>query len=302
MAAAGIISVATSLAPGLSQDIQAAAVKSWKNLGFSVMSVNAATEVEHVKRLFPDVTVIPAARTAEKIAGKPLPLIADVLRAARDHDPNASVIGLINSDIVLRQLPNLAPALLREAAVTVVMLPRVDVPTLDACEHFKPAGSEKYSIGYDGVFLPPKLIPAIPESLFCIGMPFWDYWLPLMTLLQGHGLKTLASPVALHVAHDTRWDRSVYVFFHALVSDMLRVSANQKNKESIPALGLALDVLGHTYNDIFERATKPSDGQDSAANADVLAAFYDRIQEVVVHHIKAAAKPLLVPETAPTAS
>ncbi|MSO99326.1 MAG: hypothetical protein EXR11_14110 [Rhodospirillaceae bacterium] len=123
-----------------------------------------------------------------------------------------------------------------------------------------------------------------------------------MTLLQGHGLKALASPVALHVTHDTRWDRSVYVFFHALVSDMLRISADQKSRNDIPAFGLALDVLRHTYNDMFERATKASEGQDNAANMDVLAAFYDRIQEVVVHHIKTAAKPLLILEITPSAS
>lgn len=296
------ISVATSLVPNRDHDLQSAAVASWKQLGFSVASLNAPQEASDVQRQFPDVAVITAQRTAAKAAGKPLPLIADMLQAAHENAPTASVIGILNADIILRPLPDLAPALLREASRATVMLPRVDVATLKAATSFAPTGHETYSVGYDGVFMPPALRAAIPESLFCIGMPFWDYWLPLMTLLQGHALKSIASPVALHITHQTRWDRSIYVFFHAMVGDMIKVCAEQKKTATTPALEIMLDVLQHTYNDIFERATAATPDQDNTASMDTLAAFYDRIQEVAVHHIKAKAEAIKVAESAAATS
>lgn len=139
------------------------------------------------------------------------------------------------------------------------------------------------------------MLASIPDSLFCIGMPFWDYWLPLVLILQGHTVKTIASPVALHVHHTTRWDQSIYLFFHALMSDVLNVCGAQKSKAQTPALEIAMDMLQHSYQDIFQRATQAN--ADSAA-IDNLASFYDRIQEVVVHHIKAKALPLQVPDIA----
>jgi hypothetical protein len=254
--------------------------------------VNTAHEAEQVKTEHPHLDVSIAPKTADKIAGKPVPFIKDLLTAAQNNSPESTVIGIINADIILRNLADVAPTIASTASAATMMLPRVDVATAAACDAFQPTGTEKYSIGYDGVFLPRTAIASIPDSIFCIGMPFWDYWLPLMTLLQGQPLKTLASPVALHVDHATRWDKSVYVFFHALVGDMLKVLEHERNTAPTPALQIIADILQHIYNDIFQRATS---SQGSDTNMEVLAAFYDRIQEVIVHHIKAKAQPITVP-------
>lgn len=295
MTSSASISVATSLVPHRDHEIQSAAVSSWQSLGFSVVSLNAASEIDDIRRQFPAAHVMQASRTAERTAGKPLPLIKDLLLAAQVNDSKAAVVGIINSDIVLRSGTDIAGALKREAANATVMLPRVDVSNLSASATFSPTGDEKFSIGYDGAFLAPNAIGSIPESLFCIGMPFWDYWLPLMMVLQGYGLKAVASPVALHVNHPTRWDKSIYLFFHAMVGDMIAVCAGQARTSATPAFEIMLDVLKHTYNDIFERATKTG-GADNNASAETLAAFYDRIQEVAVHHIKTKAQAVTIPE------
>ncbi|MBL8630424.1 MAG: hypothetical protein JNM81_12380 [Rhodospirillaceae bacterium] len=287
------VSVATSVVPGREQALQAAALASWAKAGFSVVSLNAPHEATQVQAEHPTLKVMTATRTAEKAAGKPLPLISDLLQAAQHADPTADVVGMMNADIILREGPQLRTTLLTAASKATVLVPRVDLPNLVACANFQPSGTETYSVGYDGAFLPANAVSSIPESIFCIGMPFWDYWLPLMSLLQGHGLNVIASPVALHVDHPTRWNKSVYVFFHALVGDMMSVLKHERKNATTPALEIVSDVLHHSYNDIFERATRP-DATD--ASQETLAALYDRIQEVVVHHIKAKAKAVLVPE------
>ncbi len=286
------ISVATSVVPGRDIELQAKALTSWAKLGLKVVSVNAAHEVERVKAEHPQLNVTTAKKTAEKIAGKPLPFIKDLFDAAQNNAPDAPVIGVINADIILRDLTDLKQTIGETASTAVVMLARVDLPDIKSCNSFEPTGTEKYSVGYDGVFMHRATAFKIPDSIFCIGMPFWDYWLPLMTLLQGEPLKTLASPVALHVDHPTRWDKSVYVFFHALVSDMMKVLDHERSTMPTPALEIVSDILQHSYNDIFQRATS---SQGNEASMETLASFYDRIQEVIVHHIKSKAQPVAVP-------
>ena len=254
------VSIATSLVPGRDIELQRTAIESWRYFGFTVSSLNDPREVPDVKRQFPGVTVISATRTAEKATGKPLPFVVDLLRNAAAQNKTASVVGFVNADIILRSQTELAQVLVSNAANAAILLPRVDVPDLKSAELFSPTGSEKYSIGYDGVFMPPRMIDALPENIFCIGMPFWDYWLPLMLALQGLDVKTIASPVALHVHHETRWDKSIYLFFHALMSDALKVSAAQKLKATTPALEIMLDMMQHSYEDMFKRATQAGAG------------------------------------------
>jgi hypothetical protein len=292
------ISIATSVVPGRDHALQTKAIASWRAAGLSVVSVNAAQEVARIQAEFPALKVVTASRTAESIARKPLPFIGDLLRAARSNAPDAVVVGIINADIVLRPVADLADALTAAAKEATVMLPRVDVADVSAIDAFRASGHETYSIGYDGVLMPTAAISSLPESIFCIGMPFWDYWLPFMTLLQGQTLKTVSSPIALHAAHQTRWDQSVYVFFHALVGDVFKVLEAERKSNPTPALDVVLDIFQHTYNDIFKRATTNTNDVQTDAHMTVLASMYDRIQEVVVHHIKAKAEPVKVANAA----
>src|SRR5947207_75022 len=100
--------LATSLAPGRDLALQRAAVTSWRDAGFSVLSVNAPAEVPLLARDHPDVTLIAAATTAEKVAGKPVPYIRDLIKALRTACAGRGVpladctVGIINDDIHLR--------------------------------------------------------------------------------------------------------------------------------------------------------------------------------------------------------
>ena len=286
----------TSLAPGRDLGLQRAAVKSWQDAGFTVLSVNAAPEIPALTRDHPGVTLVTAAATAEKVAGKPVPYIHDLLKALRaacqasGTAPADCTVGVINDDIYLRSAPEDLAALHDAARGSLILGARVDVATAADLAAFVPSGDERYSIGYDYFLMSGDLLADFTDGPFCLGMPFWDYWLPLVALLRGRPLKALLSPVALHIDHQTRWDDTIYVFFHALIAAVMDVSRESLSTESSPQarqFALLFDVISHVYNDIFTRGT----GTPAPGGIETLAAFYDRFQEVAVHHIKTQAKP-----------
>lgn len=298
--AAPQIILATSLAPRRDRDLQAAALASWRAAGFAVISVNGAKESGQVREEFPGVEVIVAERTAEQFAKKPVPYIHDLLsalrRACAGRDLGACTVGIINADIYIRPLTGLLPALATAAKGALLLGPRVDVPDRAAFAAFAPTGAETYSVGYDYFLMSGDLLDDFAESPFCIGMPFWDYWMPLVALLKGRPLKTVAAPVALHAAHDTRWDDTIYLFFHALIShvlDLCRASTGKGTAADSRQFDLMFDALTHIYAGVFARGTETPPGATAPPEAAVaaLADFYDRFQEVAVHHIKSRALP-----------
>ncbi len=297
--------LATSLAPLRDHALQAAAVASWRAAGFAVISVNGAKEADQVRGAFPGVEVVAVERTAEHFAKKPVPFIHDLLaalrRACAGADPADCTVGIINADIYIRPLPDLARTIRREAKGALLLGPRVDVPDRAAFGTFAATGAETYSIGYDYFLMSGDLLAGFAESPFCMGMPFWDYWMPLVALLQGRPLKAITTPVALHVAHETRWDDTIYLFFHALISHVIELCrAGTGRDTSAPSrqFDLMFDALSHVYAGVFARGTEKPAGASAPSEAAVaaLADFYDRFQQVAVHHIKSRATPLGVGE------
>jgi hypothetical protein len=296
------IFLATSLVPGRDLALQTAAVKSWQAAGFHVLSVNGKAEADTIRANYPGVEVIVPDSTAERFAKKPVPYIHDMLKALRaaiavsGHDPADCVAGIINADIYLRNVPGLTGFIQREAQGALLCGPRVDVASADQFAAYAPTGSEVYSIGYDYFFLPGKFLEDYAESPFCMGMPFWDYWFPLVTLLRGKPIKALNSPVALHVSHETRWDDTVYLFFHALITYVMELARNtrgQNPKAEGRQFDLLFDFVQHLYGAVFKRGTEAdAGGTADPAGVAMLADFYDRFQQVAVHHIKAQAAPV----------
>ena len=101
-------------------------------------------------------------------------------------------------------------------------------------DRFRATGKEAYSVGYDYFLMSGDVLDDFADGPFCLGMPFWDYWLPLMALLKGRPLKALQSPVALHVAHETRWDDTIYLFFHALIASVIETSKASRGRGPTP--------------------------------------------------------------------
>ena len=284
---------------------------SWRAAGWEVISVNGAAEATQLRAEYPELTVVTAPATAERFAHKPVPYIHDLLKALRSACAAHNVpldqctVGIVNADIYFRNIPTLTDTLRREANGALILGPRVDVDASTSFTAFRPSGKETYSIGYDYFFMSGDLLSDFSDSPFCLGMPFWDYWMPLAALLQGRPLKALNSPVALHVTHDTRWDNSIYLFFHSLVAyviELCRKTTKRNDSAEARQFDLLFDVLSHLYGGVFARGTEPvpdKTGGNAAPDPIGIAAladFYDRFQQVAVHHIKLHAASIMVTE------
>ena len=299
--------LATSLVPSRDEALQRANVMSWQTAGFEVISVNGAEEARALEAAYPDVRIAVAEKTAERVARKPVPHIHDLLNALRNRCAGQStpgrhcIVDVINAYIYLRPVPKLSEIVRTHAPGALILGPRVDVDDAAVFASYRPTGTETYSVGYDYFLMSSELLDDFTESPFAMGMPFWDYWLPLVALLHGRPLKSLNAPVALHVHHDTQWDDTIYLFFHSLVVyviELCRKTVGQDVSASARQFDFLFDVLSHVYGRAFAQGTAPGKETSTPDPAGIaaLADFYDRFQEVAVHHIKSRAETITVPE------
>ena len=292
------LTIATSLAPTDERNVQPAAIQSWLDHGCRVISVNAADEIAALQPAFSNVEFVAPERTAEPYAGRPVPYIFDLLKTALAHSTRDSAIGITNADIFLRPVEGLADFLVDQSNHGLILGARVDVSDADAFATYQPSDASAYSVGYDFFVMNRQIAADIKDSPFAMGMPFWDYWLPLSCHLAGHRLLALKSPVALHADHATRWDDSVYLFFHALIAYALEQSQPDTESASVADRRLAffLGVIAHHYGQVLEHGTSGRQG-DAPSESDraALADFYDHFQEAAVHTIKSNAESIRFP-------
>jgi len=294
------LTIATSLAPSNDRKVQPAAIESWLKHGWTVVSVNTEEEIEALQPSFNGVEFVAASRTAEQYAGRPVPFIFDLLQAASARTSMDDVIGIANADIFMRPQDGLTEFLQTHAAQGLILGPRVDVPDATAFGTYTPDANPTFSIGYDYFVMNRRIADDIKDSPFAMGMPFWDYWLPLACHLAGHKLLTLKSPVALHAHHDARWDDTVYLFFHALIAYALEQSQPGAEMDSISdrRLSFFLGVIAHHYGQILEHGTNGRGGNAPAAEDRMaLADLYDHFQEAAVHTIKSSAQTIRLPDS-----
>lgn len=187
--------VVTSLTPrNLEQ--QMVAMNTWREGGFRIVSINAVDEIAVLANHFPHIEFVAAARDARERYGKPYIYFDDVLSFFEKRD--IPVCGIVNSDIFLIN-NGLKTLIDREVEESMIFGSRLDVdqPLSQAREYDK---------GFDFFFFDRRLINVYPrQTEFCLGMPWWDYWAPLVPLMHKFTAKRITSPTVMHIKHDTCW-------------------------------------------------------------------------------------------------
>lgn len=190
------IKIATSLAPSKDISIQKRAIETWILSGFHVVSINSQEEIHTIQPHFPHVEFVTAQRDARDIYGKPYIYIDDIFSYFSSQ--NNRICGIVNSDIHFFK-KDLSAFMSTEAKDSLVFGPRLDV------ESFEKINDGSFYKGFDYFFFDQSLIKQYPSSKFCIGLPWWDYWLPIIPLFAKLPVKKVITPICYHIIHPSNY-------------------------------------------------------------------------------------------------
>jgi ADP-heptose:LPS heptosyltransferase len=207
-----VITIATSIAPR-NIEIQAEAISSWLKLGLNVISVNTREEIDLLQRSFPGVSFAQITRNALSLTGKPYVFFDDILKILAATASN--ICGIINSDIILTANNAIYNFLNSNARQSFIYGSRVDVTSLEALN------GKPYAHGFDYFFFDKSIIKFYPKSDYCLGAPWWDYWAPLIPIINGIPVKKLISPIAVHVKHTIQWSNDCHNYFGQRLANFL---------------------------------------------------------------------------------
>ena len=222
----GAIGVVTSFMPRRIE-AQRAALQSWRAAGLSVVSVNSRSEAAAVREHFPDVTFKLIDRPIEDIRGRPFVPIQAMIQAAKES--SAEICGIINSDIEFRGDESFFDVVRREAPGALVFGNRIDVA--DAA-----AGSGKaFRNGYDFFFWSQENSDLFEETPMVLGLPWWDFWLPLHAHSQGLKIKRVITSAMIHLVHPIGWDTPNFVKMGQRCAATLASTYGRWSDESPPA-------------------------------------------------------------------
>ena len=253
------VTIATSLAPhGLEN--QQKAVESWLSQGFHVVSLNAADEVEMLRGAFPDVEFFAVSRDARQTYGKPYVYFDDFLAFFRERGD--AICGIVNSDVHLISDYALPAFFAREAKDGLVFGSRIDVKSMDKLQGIM------YDRGFDYFFFDRKVIDVFPPEEFCIGQPWWDYWLPIIPAGLGMTVKRLMTPVAYHLKHTVKWKSQVRTRLGLVMAKYITAPVTFDEKNIMDLIEFICSNISQRAQNIEIVATKRSSG--SAAKIPVI--------------------------------
>jgi hypothetical protein len=239
-----MIAVATSIPPKIARkefgvpinyDYQRLCIQSWIDCGFRVLSVNHPEEIPNLAAKYPGVTFIPTTRTASAWTGRKNPFIADLLLALMDAPEPA--LGIINSDLLFEPSAVWVEKLPNAVTESMVVMHRYDTSSLLE-------GVLRPFYGFDCFFFDKATaIKALEDAIpFAMGVPWWDYWLPCVALLNGRAITLVGRPTVLHLVHNQGYSWQVWrdfagIFARSVVRRFENTSQPLSNNISVVVAG-----------------------------------------------------------------
>ncbi len=186
------ILIGTSIAPHRLQE-QKLAINSWIMQGFSVVSVNYASEIAEVQAHFPEVRFIEAKQDSMPTLGKKRVYIDEVLEALRAEGHKFNAVGLVNSDVGLYHIS--PQRIIEQCANGLLISHRINLPK-----------NNVQVFGYDAYFFNLDAIPR-EERLgeYFLGEPWWDIIFPVYFLRHGANVMQANPPLCFHMDHEQQW-------------------------------------------------------------------------------------------------
>jgi hypothetical protein len=209
--------IITTINPYGNFDAQKEAISSWISK-FTVYSVNTKLEIEIAKPLYPDVKFIETDNTFQ-YNKKTLIKLSAILQSAKQIDSN--FIAIINSDIILSDK-------IKDIFINKYLNDGIIIGTrweLDENE------SEIYPFksGYDIFIFSKKYIDLFNNTKYVIGLPWWDFYIPLIAIKSGLNVYHIKNKVIFHRTHTTNYDDEVWVKFGEFLYQDIMVSLMKNN-------------------------------------------------------------------------
>ena len=220
------ISVMTSVMPKRIE-AQRAAINSWRAAGLSVVSINSPSEGAQLREYFPDISFQIIEKPAVDTRGRPLVPIHAMMQAAQNV--SSDICGIINSDIEFRGQPAFFDLVRQHVAGSLIFGNRIDVADREL------GGGKSFRDGYDFFFWDRTNSPLLlEESPMVLGLPWWDFWLPLHAYAQGLTIKRFASASFIHVVHPVAYDVSTFVKFGHHCAGVLADAYSRWGDDHVP--------------------------------------------------------------------
>ncbi len=173
---------------------QSVCLSSWKAFGLPIIVVNKTDEIDRLSELYPQVDRWVACDDNLSIFTRQTQQIERLSRVAIDID---KPVMLLNSDIELfgdrsllldRLKPNCLVGGIRWNYESIL------------------AKAVREDWGIDAFVVTPEMAKTIPASIrMQIGIPFWDYWLPLHFQRIGYEIDLIGERLLYHRSHDAMW-------------------------------------------------------------------------------------------------
>lgn len=203
----------TTINPYSNFDRQSESIKTWSN-HYQVYSINLKEEIEKIKNLYPDVIFIETDNTFD-YNGKRLIKMNAIL----ENIDKSDIAAIVNSDISLNKsmIIDIDDIYLKNSLV------------LGTRYELDNGRIYPFIYGYDIFIFDPKNISVILNDNYVIGMPWWDYWLPISFIKNGMNVYHIKDQIIYHVTHETNYDMDIWLefgkkFYNDVVNNILKCS------------------------------------------------------------------------------
>jgi hypothetical protein len=194
----------------------------WIDLGFAVVTLNAASEAPRISTSALPFKVLTAAQSFEGRYGKPVVGIAEALRTAWQLAPPGGLFGVMNSDIYPSRTGDICRTLDAVKACEAHIFARLDICSGEP--------GQVWPHGFDLVLLRKQgLLPCMDiDDDFAFGIPWWDVWLPLCLHRSGYRVVANSSGLIWHDAHEQRYPLKLWQEKRTFILDKFLPSLNAR--------------------------------------------------------------------------
>jgi len=208
--------VFTTINPNGDFITQSKAISSWSSK-YKTYSINTKNDIDKISELYKDVTFIET-NNIFIYNNKELVKLDAILDAIKHYTNNNSII--VNSDIILKDNILIDEDYLENS---IIIGSRYEI------DGDKPI--YKFDNGYDIFIFNKKHVDIFYNENYVIGMPWWDYWMPLIadkSLLSVYHINT---PTIYHITHETNYDSNIWMKFgeHLYTDIMIKMLRNPMN-------------------------------------------------------------------------